>query len=61
LARATGWGYREIMEEVPLSAGLQIIDADMLSQGILRHRWQDEKTDFDSLRIIEEAFAKMKQ
>ena len=49
------------MEEVPLSAGLQIIDADMLSQGILRHRWQDEKTDFDSLRIIEEAFAKMKQ
>lgn len=61
LARATGWGYREIMEEIPLAAGLQIIDADMLAQGIMRHRLQDEQTDFDSLRVIEEAFAKMKR
>lgn len=49
------------MEEVPLAAGLQIIDADMLAQGIMRHRMQDEKPDFDSLRVIEEAFAKIKQ
>ena len=44
------------MEEVPISAGLQIIDADLLTKGILRHRWADETPDFDSRSLVEEAF-----
>ena len=47
------------MEEVPISAGLQIIDADLLAKGIMRHRWADEAPDFDSRSIVEEAFKRL--
>ena len=44
------------MEEVPISAGMQIIDAELLTKGIMRDRWADEAPDFDSRSIVEEAF-----
>lgn len=56
LAQATGWGYSEIMDEVPLALGLQIIDAQCLKDGIMRERL----TSFDELEsaddIIDKAF-----
>tara|TARA_R110002167_G_scaffold119792_1_gene297354 strand:+ start:150 stop:344 length:195 start_codon:yes stop_codon:yes gene_type:complete len=60
LAAATGWGYTEIMEEVPISAGMQIIDAELLTKGIIRHRWADETPDFDSRSMVEDAFTNLK-
>lgn len=60
IAKVTGWGYREIMEELPFAAGLQIIHADDYSKGIERRWCRDERADsFDSLAIIEEAFSKL--
>jgi hypothetical protein len=59
LAAATGWGFREIMEEVPISAGLQIIDAQCLTQGIDRQRVK-EADDFDSQSLVEDAFRKLR-
>lgn len=56
LAQATGWGYAEIMDEVPLALGLQIIDAQCLKDGIMRERI----TSFDEIEsaddIIDKAF-----
>ena len=56
LAKATGWGYNEIMDEVPLALGLQIIDAECLRKGIMRERMsflEDYETADD---IIDNAF-----
>ena len=44
------------MEEVPISAGMQIIDAELLTKGIMRDRWSDETPDFDSRSMVEDAF-----
>jgi hypothetical protein len=55
IASITGWAFAEIMEEVPFSAGLQIIDADLKSKGINRV-YVRQSTDFDSLALIDEAF-----
>ena len=56
LAAATGWGYIEIMDEVPVALGLQIIDAQCLKEGIMRERI----TSFDEFEsrdeIIDKAF-----
>ena len=60
IAKVTGWGYREIMEELPFAAGLQIIHADDYSKGIERTWTRNECAgSFDSLAIIEEAFSKL--
>lgn len=56
LAAATGWGYNEIMDEVPLALGLQIIDAQCLKDGIMRERitsYDDYESADD---IIDKAF-----
>ena len=46
------------MEELPLAAGLQIIDADLYSKGIDRvYSRSDRRADFDSLRLIEDAIS----
>lgn len=47
------------MEELPISAGLQIIDADLYAKNIPRLYRVDGAGAFDSLRIIEEAFSKI--
>ncbi len=56
LAQATGWGYAEIMDEVPLALGLQIIDAQCLKDGIMRERLTslDDMESADD--IIDKAF-----
>jgi len=56
LAQATGWGYNEIMDEVPIALGLQIIDAQCLKDGIMRERTSsfDEMESADD--IIDKAF-----
>jgi hypothetical protein len=48
------------MEELPFSAGLQIIHADDYSNGVER-QWHNLKqsASFDSLSTIEAAFAKL--
>jgi hypothetical protein len=33
IAKITGWGYREIMEELPFGAGLQMIFCDDAAHG----------------------------
>jgi hypothetical protein len=48
------------MEEVPIVLGLQIIDAECLTKGIVRHRIK-EVEDFDSQHIVEEAFKKLRR
>jgi hypothetical protein len=51
----TGWAFREIMEDIPIAAGLQIIDADLFSKGINR-MWTSGGSCFDSATVIDEAF-----
>jgi hypothetical protein len=60
IAKATGWGWREIIEELPFSAGLQIIFCDDAAQGKRRAWLRDSKVaDVDALAQLEEAFAKV--
>jgi hypothetical protein len=59
IAGMTGWAYREIMEELPFSAGLQLIDADLYNKGIERI-YVNTAPDFDSLQLIEDAFENLK-
>jgi hypothetical protein len=47
------------MEEVPICAGLQIIDADLLTQSIPRHR--SLSADIDNRSMVEEVFEKLKK
>ncbi len=54
----TGWAFREIMEELPFSAGLQLIDADLYNKGIERV-YVNSAPDFDALSLIENAFRKL--
>lgn len=58
IASITGWGFREIMEELPLSAGLQIIDAELYANDIQRV-YVRNKPSFDSLALIDEAIKKL--
>ena len=60
IAKITGWGYREILEDLPFAAGLQIIHADDAAHG-RRRTWtrNSRKVDFDSLAAIDAAFAKI--
>jgi hypothetical protein len=60
ISRITGWGYREILEELPFSAGLQIIFCEDAAQG-KRRRWtrNNKSSDIDALAQLEEAFAKV--
>lgn len=58
IASVTGWGFVEIMEELPVSAGLQIMDADLYSKGIQR-LYRSTGPDFDSVRLIDDAFKKL--
>jgi hypothetical protein len=58
LASLTGWGYFEIMEEIPFAAGLQIIDAEHYSNGIPRV-YRNSTNSFDSQRLIDETFSKV--
>jgi hypothetical protein len=56
LAELTGWGFSEIMDELPFSAGLQIIDADLTAKGIPRiYARQAERVNFDVSAEIERA------
>jgi hypothetical protein len=60
IAKVTGWGWREITEELPFSAGLQLIFCDDAAQG-RRRRWtsNNKAGDVDALAMLEEAFAKV--
>jgi len=60
IAKVTGWGYREIMEELPFAAGLQMIHADDYANGVERRWTRNERAgSFDSMAIIEDAFSKL--
>jgi len=60
IASVTGWGYTEIIEDLPLAAGLQIIDADLYSKGVRRvHARSNTAADFDSRALIDDAFKKL--
>lgn len=60
IAKTTGWGFREILEDLPFAAGLQILHADDTAHG-RRRPWASNRraTDFDSLAAIEAAFANL--
>jgi hypothetical protein len=60
IAKATSWGYREITEELPFSAGLQLIFCDDAAHG-RRRAWtrNNKAADVDALAQLEEAFAKV--
>jgi hypothetical protein len=60
IAKITGWGFREILEDLPFAAGLQLIHADDHAHGRAR-RWtrNSRRTDFDSLAAIDAAFEKL--
>jgi len=46
------------MEEIPIAAGLQIINAEVVANGARRY-WRSEDASFDSVRVIEDAFSKL--
>ena len=48
------------MEELPIAAGLQIIDADLFAKGIPRE-WTSGGSRFDSSTLIDEAFKKLEK
>lgn len=54
----TGWAFREIMEDLPFSAGLQLIDADLYNKGIERV-YVNAAPDFDAHALVEDAFRKL--
>ena len=57
--KITGWGFREIMEELPFAAGLQLLHADDYVNG--RHSaWANNNAsvDVDALATIEDTLAK---
>ena len=60
IASITGWGYREIMEDLPFAAGLQILHAEDYAHNRQRI-WSRNKalSEFDSLQLIEDAFEKL--
>jgi len=58
IASITGWGFREITEELPISAGLQIIDAELYANDIPRVYTRNAPS-FDSLSLIDEAIKKL--
>lgn len=62
LAKITGWGYREIMEELPFGAGLQMIFCDDAAHG-RRRRWtrNNKAVSVDALSAIERAMQKCQQ
>lgn len=47
------------MEELPLAAGLQLIDAELHSRGIPRIYTRAPSVDFDSLAAIDAALGKL--
>jgi len=50
------------MEDLPFTAGLQIIDADLYAKGIERvYVRGNASAVFDSVAIIDKAIAKLKQ
>ena len=50
------------MQELPLSAGLQIIDADLYAKGVDRvYARGRESLNFDSMAMIESAIAKLRK
>jgi hypothetical protein len=57
--KITSWGYNYILEELPFSAGLQMIQADTYAHG---HPaiWQNDSvsTDVDAFATIEATLAK---
>ena len=61
IAKITGWGFREILEDLPFAAGLQIIHADDAAHGRKR-AWSrnNRATDFDSVAAIDEALARLR-
>jgi hypothetical protein len=60
LASVTGWGFQQIVWEIPYAAGLQILDADSFSRGIPRVYLRDDPAAvFDSLQAIESVFQKL--
>ena len=61
LAKITGWGFREIMEELPFSAGLQLLHADAWAHGQKKY-WARNNTAavFDSVAELDAAIEKIK-
>jgi hypothetical protein len=57
LAKITRWGFYEIMDDVPIAAGLQIINAEAMQSGSTRY-WRTAKASAESLAIIDQALAK---
>ena len=46
------------MEELPIAAGLQIINAELMTRGVCRV-WANSSSRFDSGVVIDEAFKKL--
>lgn len=59
LAKITRWGFHEIMEEIPIAAGLQIINAEAEANGFPRY-WRIQKASPESLSAINDALDTVK-
>jgi hypothetical protein len=59
IAKITGWGWREITEDLPFGAGLQIIHADDYANGRPR-RWthNHREASVDDLATLEKEMAR---
>jgi hypothetical protein len=60
LAKITGWGHREILEELPFSTGLQLLHADDYQQGHRREwKYSRRAADVDAIALMETAWQKL--
>ena len=57
--KITGWGFREILEELPFAAGLQLIHAEDFASGREKEwAFNESPTDVDSLAMLDAALSR---
>ena len=59
IAKITGWGFREIVEELPFAAGLQLLHCDGMASGQTRV-WTNTQAgnSVDALALLEDVLSR---
>jgi hypothetical protein len=59
IAKITGWGFREIVEELPFAAGLQLLHCDGMASGQTRV-WTNAQAgnSVDALALLDEVLSR---
>jgi hypothetical protein len=59
IAKITGWGFREIVEELPFAAGLQLLHCDGMASGQTRV-WTNAQAgnSVDALALLDDVLSR---